>query len=85
MRLAKIPSRVMSIGEKQEPMRNSFDCSQAAGPRTTYEQHLRDNLINDLAELEGKVIGCWCKPEPCHGDLLVNLFKEKFIFPPQPP
>jgi hypothetical protein len=22
-------------------------------------------------ELRGKVLGCWCKPEACHGDVLV--------------
>ena len=50
-----------------------------------YEQHIRDNLMNDLAELEGKVLGCWCKPEPCHGDVLIKLFKEKFPSSPQTP
>jgi Domain of unknown function (DUF4326) len=24
-------------------------------------------------ELKGKVLGCWCKPEKCHGDILVEL------------
>ena len=28
-------------------------------------------------ELEGKEIGCWCKPGPCHGDILIKLFKER--------
>ena len=28
-------------------------------------------------ELEGKEIGCWCKPSPCHGDILIKLFKER--------
>lgn len=26
-------------------------------------------------ELAGKVLGCWCKPEECHGDVLIELFK----------
>lgn len=25
------------------------------------------------AELRGKVLGCWCKPSPCHGDVLAEL------------
>ncbi len=31
------------------------------------------HLLNDLHELKGKVLGCWCKPKSCHGDILVEL------------
>jgi hypothetical protein len=24
-------------------------------------------------ELKDKTLGCWCKPLPCHGDVLVEL------------
>lgn len=24
-------------------------------------------------ELRGKVLGCWCKPAACHGDVLVEV------------
>lgn len=24
-------------------------------------------------ELRGKILGCWCHPHPCHGDVLVEL------------
>ena len=28
--------------------------------------------------MEGKVLGCWCKPsQPCHADVLIKLFDEK--------
>jgi hypothetical protein len=33
-------------------------------------------LLNDLNELKGKKIGCWCKPKSCHGDILVELIKK---------
>ena len=26
-----------------------------------------------LPELKGKVLGCWCAPEGCHGDVLAEL------------
>lgn len=38
------------------------------------------NLMEDLYELKGKVLGCWCKKkgnEPCHGDVLVKLLNEQ--------
>ena len=33
----------------------------------------RPALIADLPELKGKVLGCWCAPLPCHGDVLLEL------------
>lgn len=34
-------------------------------------------LLAALPELAGKVLGCWCKPEACHGDVLVELIEER--------
>lgn len=31
------------------------------------------HLLARLPELRGKVLGCWCAPQPCHGDVLVRL------------
>ena len=43
-----------------------------------YEAHVRnDPLFNAVMELEGKELGCWCKPSPCHADILIKLFKER--------
>jgi hypothetical protein len=36
------------------------------------------HLLNDLHELQGKTLGCYCKPHNCHGDILKELF-ESFI------
>lgn len=40
-----------------------------------FEEWLLSNeqLLQDLHELKGKVLGCWCYPMPCHGDVLVKL------------
>ena len=32
-----------------------------------------DKLLGCLGELKGKVLGCYCKPLACHGDVLVEL------------
>ena len=34
-------------------------------------------LMDSLHELEGKVLGCFCKPEKCHGDVLLQLLEQK--------
>ncbi len=44
-----------------------------------YEMYIRGrvDLIASLPELEGRTLGCWCRPKfPCHGDVLVKLFVE---------
>jgi Domain of unknown function (DUF4326) len=44
-----------------------------------YRQWVRTNpmLMTQLAtELKGKVLGCWCKPDACHGDVLAELADE---------
>jgi hypothetical protein len=42
-----------------------------------YEEWLTNgdgqHLLKDLHELRGKVLGCWCAPQACHGDVLVRL------------
>lgn len=29
--------------------------------------------IDELKKLKGKTLGCFCKPQPCHGDVLARL------------
>lgn len=43
----------------------------------TYLTQDRPDLIKRLPELEGKTLACWCKPEACHGDVLVRLLGER--------
>jgi len=40
-----------------------------------YRDYIVNNpgLMNSLLELDGKRLGCWCKPELCHGDILAKL------------
>lgn len=37
----------------------------------------KPELLSDLKELEGKTLGCFCKPEKCHGDILKELIDKK--------
>ncbi len=36
-------------------------------------------LLSKLETLRGKILGCWCKPKSCHGDVLVELLNERAI------
>jgi len=42
----------------------------------------QDTLLDKLWTLEGKVLGCWCSPLRCHGEVLVALCNERFNLPP---
>jgi hypothetical protein len=47
-----------------------------------YEFYVRNKIKNDtefreeLMKLDGKTLGCFCKPLDCHGDILIKLIEE---------
>ncbi len=44
-----------------------------------YRQYLLDHpylLEEARKQLKGKVLGCYCKPLPCHGDVLAELIEK---------
>lgn len=58
------PFSVAAVGSAEEAVRR-------------YRAYLvgRPELLAALPELKGKVLGCWCAPGPCHGDVLVEMVK----------
>jgi hypothetical protein len=32
--------------------------------------------MNQLIKLKGKNLGCWCKPDKCHGDILLEIINK---------
>ena len=43
-----------------------------------YEKHVRENLINDIEELRGKTLGCFCDNDnPCHSKILIKILNEQ--------
>jgi hypothetical protein len=80
---------VVFIGNKQftyhgskwgNPFKITKDCSRDECIRQ-FEVYIRDkiqaeNLQEELLSLKGKALGCWCKPEACHGDVLLRLIEE---------
>jgi hypothetical protein len=77
---------IVFINGERFPKTSSIFCNPfKIKPGVTREDVLRDyreyiekkftdvNFCNELAKLRGKNLGCWCHPEPCHGDILVEL------------
>ena len=44
-----------------------------------YENWLlqQPHLLKDLYQLKDKILGCWCKPEKCHGDILIKYLNKR--------
>lgn len=50
------------------------------GDRATVIRKYREYLMEKpelitkaRSQLRGKTLGCWCHPQPCHGDVLLEL------------
>jgi hypothetical protein len=41
-----------------------------------FDQERRRQVLASLPGLRGKRLGCFCKPRPCHGDVLLRLIGE---------
>ncbi len=36
----------------------------------------RNWIVKNIPKLKDKILGCWCRPKSCHGDVLEKLLKE---------
>lgn len=83
-------SGVVFIDKKRYPKNNSIFCNpfkiDSNNSREEVIKKYQDyiikkiesdpSLIHILALYKGKTLGCWCKPEQCHGDILVELIEK---------
>ena len=44
--------------------------------RTRLALQMKTKIKN---ELRGKVLGCWCAPLPCHGNVLAEIANERLL------
>ncbi len=70
-------------GARQSKWANPFSKSKYGrdGCIDHYADYIqtRPDLLDQLEELRGKVLGCWCKPDRCHGDVLMELLGREKI------
>lgn len=87
----KIPDNAVYIGRenikhnlKQSKFANPFPINELHTRDEVIEayrkwlwQMLNSGVITkqDILELEGKDLVCYCNPHPCHGDVLLNAFR----------
>src|SRR5436190_21235537 len=69
-------------GAKGSKWRNPFNSKKLGLQKclNLYTNYIKNNkeLLSQLDELDGKVLGCWCREDNtkdviCHGDILVEL------------
>lgn len=59
------------------PMKNKSD-EERKRVIAKYKNHLWDQInsgeisVDELLSLDGKTLGCFCKPKACHGDVIVS-------------
>jgi hypothetical protein len=56
------------------PLNGEQNRSKVIAQYRNYLFTMRPDLIEDAKkELRGKVLGCFCAPKPCHGDILLEV------------
>ncbi len=61
---------------------NPFEIGKDGTRREVIEKYeewvkTQPELMASLSELRGKVLGCWCAPKPCHGDVLLRMVNDE--------
>ena len=46
------------------------------GKHPTVAPLKRLEILRRISELKGKILGCWCSPLSCHGDILLRRANE---------
>lgn len=70
------PTGAVYIGRGSKwgnPYRSGIDGTRAQVIQMYQDYILKSELINDIHELTGKDLLCFCKPLACHGDVLMAL------------
>jgi hypothetical protein len=80
-RQARINVNGTYVGIKSSPWSNEYTVKEHGREEALrlYRAKLTARLSSDpilvkqLCELNGKTLGCWCAPDPCHGHVLLEL------------
>lgn len=67
--------------DRKSPWGNPFVLNEDGNRDTVCDSYAiyfarKYGLQERMAELRGKALGCWCAPERCHGDHLLELLEE---------
>ena len=66
------PWRGSSCGGRRQAISN-YRAWLVGEKFTTFRQAQRNAILKRMPSLRGQVLGCYCAPLPCHGNILVDL------------
>lgn len=69
----KTGTQAFIIVESREKAIEAFRKWLTGEDWTTLRPEQRKWILDNLHTLKGKTLGCWCKPQSCHGDVLIEL------------
>lgn len=69
------PFHIGPNGTREEVI-NNYELWLRGCAFTELEQPRRRWILGVLHNIEGKKLGCYCAPLPCHGNVLIKLLEE---------
>ena len=69
----RIQRALFMAGKFQNPFRISENLTRQES-LMKYKVYAKKYLLSDLRLLSGKILGCWCDNEPCHGEILQDIY-----------
>lgn len=67
--------KIIKMGSREEAIA-AYEMWLRGEAFATVEPERRKWIMEQLPTLQGKVLGCWCIPKPCHGEVLERLAAE---------
>jgi hypothetical protein len=67
------PTHSLPASKWANPWRVGEDGTREEVLRWYRNRVMDSDLIDQVQELQGKTLVCWCAPLPCHGDILMEL------------
>jgi hypothetical protein len=77
------PSKYGNPFSHKEDTLAQFKTSTKEESLQRYKEWLlsQPSLISEMkVELKGKILGCWCSPARCHGDIIIEVIENKRLF-----
>lgn len=68
--------KTVKMGSREEAI-TAFDEWLSGKGHQDVEPERRQWILDNIGTLKGKVIGCFCSPQTCHGDVLKRYADEQ--------
>ena len=60
-------------------MPDDSERAEVVGKFSKFYLPYKDGLLARMPTLRGKVLGCWCHPEECHGHVIADIVNQESV------